>query len=409
MGSRELLLRVAGASHFEKSKRLRDLLLYLGDRALQNPHCTLHEQEIGVDVLGRQPDYDTSHDTLVRVSVSQLRKKLHEYFTTEGHDEAVIIEIPKGSYVPVFRPRPDEFPPEPATWRHNPIFRARAMGLIAGLAFAALVFAIYSLVEARLHHGPKPRPAVDAFWSQVFGNGQTTYLVLADVNLLEYENLIGHSVPLPEYEAHEFEQFAERYLPDPATRALARLFVKRVPTSVSDVLVARDVGIIASNQRATLNLISARDVSSTLASSQNAIFLGSFRANPWVGLFEDHMAFQTEYTETPASMRFINRSPLPGEPAFFPAVWRSEGYCRVAYRQNPKRTGTSVIISGSDVISTEAGGRFLTSEESIQNLRHKLGLSSGAALPYFEVLLHTRIVNNTVPWFEMVAYRPHQQ
>src|SRR4051794_13826764 len=83
-GTRELLHRVAGSAQFQKSKRLRDLLLYVGERSLHDPQCILREQEIGVDVLGRPPDYDTSHDTLVRVQVSQLRKKLQEYFAVEG-------------------------------------------------------------------------------------------------------------------------------------------------------------------------------------------------------------------------------------------------------------------------------------------------------------------------------------
>ena len=82
--SRGLLERLAASDTFQKSKRLRDLLLFLGERSLQDPCCTLREQEIGVEVFGRPPDYDTSHDTLVRVHVSQLRKKLQEYFLAEG-------------------------------------------------------------------------------------------------------------------------------------------------------------------------------------------------------------------------------------------------------------------------------------------------------------------------------------
>src|SRR5580704_16673822 len=78
---RDLLHRVAAAPRFQKSKRLRELLLDLGERSLQDPAYILREQEIGVDVFGRSADYDTSHDTLVRVQVSQLRKKLQEYFS----------------------------------------------------------------------------------------------------------------------------------------------------------------------------------------------------------------------------------------------------------------------------------------------------------------------------------------
>ena len=385
VGSHELLQRAAASPQFQKSKRLRDLLLYLGERALQDPNCTLHEQQIGVDVLGRPPDYDTSHDTLVRVLVSQLRKKLHEHFIGEGHDEPVIIEIPKGSYVPVFRPRPEEFSGMEAVLP-KPAFAARPLlaGMLAGMALVGLAWGTYSAVQ------PKREPSA---------GGRPN---------LEFENLIGRSVPLPEYEGHEFDQLAEQYLRDPDQRAVAKKFISRAPTSLPDALMARDLGVIGAAKHVPVNIISARDLSSSMAASQNIILLGSLRGNPWVGLFEDQMAFQTDYQETPASVRFINRSPMAGEQAWYRAEWRRDGYCRVAYRPNPKRTGITLLISGSDVISTEAGARYVTSEEWMRQLRQKLGLKAAEPFPYFEVLLHTKIVNNTVPSFELVAYRPHK-
>jgi hypothetical protein len=407
-GSYELLQRAAASPQFQKSKRLRDLLLYLGGRGLQDPNCTLHEQQIGVDVLGRRPDYDTSHDTLVRVLVSQLRKKLHEHFAAEGRDEPVIIEIPKGSYVPVFRPRPEDFPGAESVLL-KPAFAARPLlaGLLAGMALMGLAWGIYSAVQSKRERSAG-RPNVEAFWAQILGNGQATDLVMSDVNLLEFENLIGHSMPLPEYEGHEFDQLAELYLRDPAQRALAKRFINRAPTALPDSLMARDLGVIAAARHVPLNVISARDLSSSVAASQNIILLGSLRGNPWVGLFEDQLAFPTDYQETPPSVRFVSRSPLAGEEPWYRAEWRRVGYCRVVYRPNLKRTGVTMLISGSDVISTEGGARFATSEEWMRQLRQKLGLKAGEPFPYFEVLLRTKIVNNTVPSFDLVAYRPHK-
>jgi hypothetical protein len=406
--SRELIERVAASPQFQKSKRLRDLLLYLAERALNDPNCTLHEQEIGVDVLGRPTDYDTSHDTLVRVLVSQLRKKLNEHFAAEGHDEPVIIEVPKGSYLPVFRPRPEDFPRTEAA-PLKPVFAMRPLagGMLAGMLLMALVWGTFSALQSK-SVGGAGRPDVDAFWGQVLGNGQATNLVMSDVNLLEFENSIGHSVPLPEYEGHEFDQLAEEYLRDPDQRALARRFISRAPTAVPDALMARDLGVIAAAKRVPLNVISARSLASSVVESQNVILLGSFRGNPWVGLFEDQLAFQTDYQETPASVRFLNRSPMPGEQPWYRAEWRREGYCRVVYRPNLKRTGTTMLISGSDVVSTEGGARFVTAEEWMRLLRQKLGLKTAEPFPYFEVLLRTKIVNNTVPSFELVAFRPHK-
>src|ERR1035437_1578929 len=153
-GWRELLRRVASAPRFQKSKRLRDLLLYLGERSLDNPACILHEQEIGVDVLGRPADYDTSHDTLVRVQVSQLRKKLQEHFSVEGRDEPLVIEIPKGSYVPIFRQRaeallenaPSHAPSQP--WlKETPPLRLLLFGIAAGLSVMGLAWWLFGSAQ----------------------------------------------------------------------------------------------------------------------------------------------------------------------------------------------------------------------------------------------------------------------
>ena len=407
---RELLHRVAASPRFQKSKRLRELLLYLGERSLHDPAYVLREQEIGVEVFGRAADYDTSHDTLVRVQISQLRKKLQEHFSEEGRDEPLIIEIPKGNYVPVFRPRIEllETAPAPTPYIAPPTRAPRRGSFVAGIAAGMLAMGLAWLIAASVRQ-PGGNPAVNDLWRQLFANGQTTYAVLADVNLMIFENLIGRTIPVSEYETHEFDQLGEQYIPDPAQRALAREVVHRVSTSISDVLAAREFGLVAAGQHLTLNLLSARDSSSSLVSSQNTILLGSLRANPWISLFEDQLNFRTDYREKPAAVRFVNHAPMAGEAEEYWAEWRRTGFCRVAFLPNPKRTGNVLVVSGTDVISTEAGARFVTSEDSIRQLRQKLGLRQGELFPHFEVLLKTQVLNDSIPRFELVAYRPHRR
>jgi hypothetical protein len=408
--AKELLDRVASSSQFQKSKRLRQVLLYLGERALKDPNCVLREQEIGVGVLGRPPDYDTSHDTLVRVLVSHLRKKLQEHFEGEGRDEPLVIEIPKGTYLPVFHPRQDnsrlesteEAPPPVETARTGRQWFWMVLAAVALVLSGAATTLMISRASSRT-----PRPTVTAFWSQLFGNGQSTYLVLSDVTLIVFENLMGRPVSLSEYEAHEFDRLADLRIQNPVQRDLAREFVNRVTTALSDVQVARDFGILAAQQHLPLTIISARDMSSPLVASSNVILLGSRRANPWVGLFEGQLNFQTEYHESPPAMRFVNRSPQAHEQPAYAAEWRRTGYCRLSFLPNPRHTGNVLLISGSDVISTEAGGRFVASEDSMRQLRRMLHLQPGLPIPHFELLLRTQIVNSTVPWFEVVASRLH--
>src|SRR5438874_4018919 len=101
----------------ERSARIRDFMAYVCEKKFIDPSIEIHEQEIGVRVFGRKPDYDTMADNVVRVTASQTRRKLEHYFVTDGASEPVILEIPKGQYTPVFHERTPVAPPEepPAT------------------------------------------------------------------------------------------------------------------------------------------------------------------------------------------------------------------------------------------------------------------------------------------------------
>jgi hypothetical protein len=74
---------------------------------------------------------------------------------------------------------------------------------------------------------------------------------------------------------------------------------------------------------------------------------------------------------------------------------------------NQKATGNVLLISGTDVQSTEAGGDLVTNEVWVQRLREKMGVGPGQPMPFFEALLEGKQYNYTVPRFEIVAWRKH--
>jgi hypothetical protein len=75
-----LLERVAGSTQLRRATRLKELLLYVGQSSLKEGRDQVHEQEIGARVFGRQEGYDTSVDNIVRTNVSDLRKRIENYF-----------------------------------------------------------------------------------------------------------------------------------------------------------------------------------------------------------------------------------------------------------------------------------------------------------------------------------------
>ena len=80
-------------------------LRYIVERALDGTADDVKEYSIGVDVFDRGDAFDPRTDTIVRVHAGRLRKKLAEYYATDGDADPVVIEVPKGGYVPLFRCR----------------------------------------------------------------------------------------------------------------------------------------------------------------------------------------------------------------------------------------------------------------------------------------------------------------
>src|SRR5689334_17836273 len=102
---RALVQRILASKEFQRANRLRDFLLYVVDRKLADSPQEITETLIGHRVFGRPAVYNTGEDSIVRTEARILRQRLDRYFTKEDPAEPILLEIPKGSYVPVFRQR----------------------------------------------------------------------------------------------------------------------------------------------------------------------------------------------------------------------------------------------------------------------------------------------------------------
>src|SRR5258705_5332676 len=100
----ELVRGVIESPHLKGSTRLRDFLLPLTACAIRETPEVATEQQIGIRVFQRSPGFNSSEDSIVRSQARLLRLKLSAYFNAEGASDPLIIEIPKGHYLPVFLP-----------------------------------------------------------------------------------------------------------------------------------------------------------------------------------------------------------------------------------------------------------------------------------------------------------------
>jgi hypothetical protein len=90
------------------SEGLRQMLQFLGERALRGEAGELKEYTVGVEACGKPESYDPQKDASVRVQAGRLRKRLGEYYAGEGAAERVVVDVPKGRFEVVFRRRDTE-------------------------------------------------------------------------------------------------------------------------------------------------------------------------------------------------------------------------------------------------------------------------------------------------------------
>jgi hypothetical protein len=100
---REEVSRILASPMFVQSDRLGRFLRYTVEMALAGAAETLKEYRIGTEVYERRPPYHPSSDSIVRSEARRLRRKLKEYYESNGIGDPVFVYYRPGSYVPVFR------------------------------------------------------------------------------------------------------------------------------------------------------------------------------------------------------------------------------------------------------------------------------------------------------------------
>ena len=108
--ARKQVDRVLASNTLHASDVLRRLLRFLADKTFSGEADDLKEYSVGLDALGKPSTYDPRQDAGVRLQASRLRQKLDEYYRTEGKNDPLIIELPKGRFKIAWRPNFDTVP-----------------------------------------------------------------------------------------------------------------------------------------------------------------------------------------------------------------------------------------------------------------------------------------------------------
>jgi hypothetical protein len=421
---RDAIERICASSGLKRAARLRDFLRYVGELSLQGTSAS--EYEIGTHVFGRRENFDTTSDNIVRVTASELRKRIHNYYLTEGTGEEIFVDIPRGSYTPQFslrssnlttsaeepnsatQPESDQtdiaspFPEKNISWlnvrHHGTLFVA----ILLAIACLSLAYKNNAL-QTQLHPW-KSEQILSSFWSGILESSHNTDIVIGDTSVETVEFILHENITLSDYLNHGYIDGVQASRLSPQMKSDLLNLSARHDGSISDFRVAEKIlGLEPNDDKVTLEF--AREYRSRNIDGHNIILIGSSVSNPWTSVFESQLTFVIGYDNEKKEMVARDRSPLQSESTVYLPSGdsnKSVDYAIVDYIPNPSLSGDVIIIAGTNSIATEAAGNFLTSEYSLHHFADRLHVRK---LPYFELLLKTTRLQGAPITADIVAYR----
>jgi len=387
---------------FKGSHRSGKFLNYVVHRAMAADFDALKEKAIGMEVFGRPPGYDTSADAIVRVTASDVRKRLSQHYGRPGTAAEYRISLPAGSYVPQFAREPTRHPEKellstvslriqgnssragsvapPGSRRQVDLVRF----MLAAVLISALSLAAF-LVAWNHMHRPESLSALP--WSVLFGSSRATQIITSDPNIAEIQGFTGGQISLSDYANH-------RYIPDPSRLTpeqlrFCNIILRGDKSSVVDTPIAMAVAQLAQGTSSKVTVRGARGIQFLdMKSDANFVLLGSPRTNPWSNLYNDRLDFRFEYDPATGKEVIRNVHPHSGEPAAYvetaPGWATGQSYAVVAFVKNLEESGQVLFIAGQTAEGTEAAGKLVTDLPRLGVTLKKCGVR---ASEHFEVLM----------------------
>ena len=182
--SREAVLReldsILASQYFQHAGRCKQFLRYVVEHRLAGQQEKLKERTIGTEVFQRPPGYATGDDPVVRVQAGEVRRRLEQYYQTAPQDSSIRIELPVGSYSPVFHRKSAAAPARNPVRRtlepelQNPRSHRLLYSVLALAVVAATILAAWAI-----HRSAGQKSILAEFWSPVFSTRQPVLICLA--------------------------------------------------------------------------------------------------------------------------------------------------------------------------------------------------------------------------------------
>jgi hypothetical protein len=395
----ELIQRIVESPHLIGSARLRDFLLHVTACAIRQTPEDASEQQIGIQVFQRSPGFNSSEDSIVRSQARLLRLKLAAYFNAEGAAEPLVIEIPKGHYIPVFLPsQRAEFArdlSEEDVQEINEIVPAQPMGIsktegqrgwltLAGVSLA-LLLCLSLMAGFRWQRQASVTKPLKQLWAP---------FLKGDPPLVIYSNALFVG------DAKSGMRYAADDGPDKHSAELVDNY-----TGIGELISVHELTQMFDSQGARFLLKRSPLVTWDEARSRNLIFIGSVAENGSLKLLPSLQDFTLTATADAAGI--INHHPRPGEPPMYlrPEHPLTKDYAVVALLPGIQPDNKTFVFSGLTTLGTQAAVEYALEPDTAAELIRQATFDK--KVHNFEALLEVSIRGGVPLQPRLVSIRIH--
>jgi hypothetical protein len=352
--------RILQSKNLRLSEVQRRLLLYLAERSLAGEADDLKEYTVGIDAFGKPPSYDPRQESVVRMHVARLRQKLAEYYRTDGADDPILVDLPKGGFKMTFEARPVAPEPPPPVVQPAPSPITKRSGVLLGSSLAALLIA-GGLVAAK-RFSATSAPELLASWTP------------------------------------ELKQLWTPMLSRPIVVCIAA-------PSYGTASGAFRLGQFLGPHKTDLLVTPAEQLSMPEIAMDNVIFLGPATTNRQI----QSLPVDQQLVLEPRGIR--NLKPLPGEPAFISDVSAQDGhgaeesYALISHTPGLYGNGEVLYLAGNQVSSVTAAVKAFTDPSLARTLVDRMRSSAGVVPRYYQVILKVKSMDEMPVDISYVLHR----
>lgn len=387
------LKHVLGSKMFSQSDAMRRLLAYLGEKAAEKEPGALKEYTIGVEAFEKPASYDPQEDPTVRVVASKLRRRLDEYYLTEGAGHPYRIEIPKGHYQLKLAPLSGSAAElRTGLVSHARRWRMAALILAGCLALALVAFIVFPPAGAPWSKAPA---ATAVGWS-------------GDLEVLWRPFLESRRPILIVFGAPLFTKFSGAFFRDPRlnvweeaeqsekVRKVQELLESRYAHPVfnyTGVGEANGIFLLAKflhSRRPDCLLKRSNALTWDDLRTHNVILLGSPKFIPQL----KDLPFEQDFVIDRGSVR--NLRPKEGELPVYREVQTPshsavlEDYALVTRLPGLQGLGQIIVLGSSSTEGTWAAADYVTAPSHAAELVRRVKLPSGKLPDAFQVLIRAK-------------------